>query len=394
MDQTPMTLLKHCLLPILVLLVCSSMLQAQPKGLDTFINHRVRDHRFSGVVLVAALNSTDPPLFLKAYGDADREKGIPVGTDTKFITASTAKTFTAVGILQLVESGKVNLSLPLSRYLPDSVYPQHIADRITIRQLLTHTAGLGDVITGKAFRSAPQEFQKLADVVALVRKEGPVDSAGKFLYGTSDYILLGAVIESVTGQSFTMYMAEHVFRPAGMLNSGFDLAERPSGLAHGYTARNIGKTDYAWPVMNAAGDTVAVLRLNDGILPRTGIPGSVAYTTATDLLRFARALAGDRLLKKETLAEMWRGQVPTGREGANRQYGYGFFVGEVGRQPLINHGGTGPGIDVCFDIYPGLGEVVVILSNLDPPAAQDVRQYIREKNAKLPLLRGKRIKRS
>ncbi|HEV3411736.1 MAG TPA: serine hydrolase domain-containing protein [Puia sp.] len=346
------------------------MLWAQPKGLDTFIESKVRDHRFSGVVLVAKLYGESSPLFLKAYGEADREKGIPNTTDTKFITASTAKTFTAVGILQLVESGKADLEFPLSHYLADSVYPHRIADHITIRQLLTHTAGLGDVITGKAFRSSPQEFRQLSDLVALVRKEGPVDSAGKFRYGTSDYILLGAVIESVTGQPFSDYMVEHVFHPAGMLNSGFDMAERPEGLAHGYTTRKI------------SGDTVAGLRPNDAILPRTGVPGAVAYTTAVDLLNFARALAGNRLLRKSTMKEMWKGQIATGGEGANREYGYGFFVGEVGGQALVNHGGTGPGIDVCFDIYPGRGEVVVILSNLDPPAAQDIREYIRGQMAR------------
>lgn len=344
-------------------------------GLDTMVETRVRDHRFSGIVLIGKMDG-ERPAFLKAYGVADFAKNVLNEPDTKFITASTAKCFTAVGIMRLVESGKIDLDLALSHYLPDSVFPGRIADSITIRQLLTHTAGLGDLISDKAFRSAPQNFRKLSDLVAVVRQEGQVARPGKFLYGTSDYVLLGAVIERVTGEAFAGYMAKQVFGPAGMRNTGFDMAVRPEGLAHGYTARNIGDVGYSWPIVNAAGDTV-VLRPNDGILPATGVPGAVAYTTAGDLFLFAQALARYRLLQRRWLEELWRGQIVTGREGVNQQYGDGFFVGRNGKQRIVNHGGTGPGIDVCFDIYPDSGVVVVILSNLDPPAAQDIREYTR-----------------
>jgi CubicO group peptidase (beta-lactamase class C family) len=350
-------------------------------SLDTFINNHYTANPFSGVILIGHLypsTSTKTPLFLKTYGLADCENNIAVSANTKFITASIAKTFTATAVLQLAEAGKINLSAPLSHYLPDSVYPHSISDSITLLQLLTHTAGLGDVITGRAFRSKPGAFYHLSQLVRLVREEQPAGKPGDFLYSDSDYILLGAVIEQVTGEDFAGYMQTQVFNRAGMRETSYNIATRPANLAHGYTTRNIGNTQYARPVLNAAGDTVLLLRPNDAILPHTGVPGAVAFTTAGDLLKFARSLAGGKLLKQDALQYLWTARVNTGRNNPNSQYTCGFFIGENGKDILLNHGGTGPGIDNCFDIYKGLGYAVIILCNQDAPAAQDIRQFIRD----------------
>jgi CubicO group peptidase (beta-lactamase class C family) len=162
-----------------------------------------------------------------------------------------------------------------------------------------------------------------------------------------------------------------------MAGSTYNLAPRPSDAAHGYTTRNLGGPSYSRP----GRDSEPPLHVNDGILPGVGVPGSVAYTTAPDLMRFADAVWSHRLLSDTATAQLWTALVATGQEGtnpANAAYGYGFFVGHLGDHRIVNHGGTGPGIDNVFDVYPELRLVVIVLANLDPPAAQDLRQLVRD----------------
>jgi len=346
--------------------------------LDAVVRHRADSGRFSGVVLVGKLDGHGgKTLFERAYGLANRTDGAANTVDTKFITASTAKPLTAVAVATLVARGLLSYDAPVSQYLPDSVFPHARGHHITVAQLLTHTAGLGDVVGSHAFRSAPASFVRLDQLVALVRAEVPAGEPGTYRYGDSDYILLGAIVESLSGQSFADYVRDHVCRPAGMTGTSFVLVPRPTDLAHGYTARDLGGPAYARPI----GDTLPPLHANDAILPAVGVPSAVAYTTAGDLMRFADALQAHRLVRATELGGLWTGHVETGQgnaNSANAQYGYGMFVGTVGGNRLVNHGGTGPGIDVAFDIYPDLGYVVVVLANLDPPAAQDVRAYLRD----------------
>jgi D-alanyl-D-alanine carboxypeptidase len=308
-------------------------------------------HRFSGVILIA--HTDGRVVFSRAYGLADRQAMTPIHTGTKFVTASVAQTFTAAAIATLVKEGKVAYDAPLSRYVPDSVYPKERADHMTIRQLLTHTAGLGPgAVTLPAFRADPQSFTSLDQVLALIRAEPLAGDTGHFAYTGEDCDLLGAVVEHISGQPFADFMRDHVFAPAGMTSSGFDVAHRPVDLAHGYTARG------------------GPPRPNDAMLPRVGLPEAVAYTTAADLVQYAHRLYAPALVADT---------VPAGQDSANHAYGYGFFVGRDGSHRIVNHGGTGPGIDNAFDIYPDLGYVVVILSNQDPPAAQDIRTILRDR---------------
>ena len=271
--------------------------------------------------------------------------------DTKFVTASVAQTFTAVAVARLVQDGKIALDAPLSRYLSDSVYPRERADHMTIRQLLTHTAGLGPgVVRLPPFRAAPQSFTSLGQVIALIRAQPLVGDTGHFAYSGADCDLLGAVIERVSGEPFAVYVRDHVFTWANMTNSTFDISTRPTNLA----------------------------RVNDAMLPRIGLPEAVAYTNAIDLMLF-----GSTLLRRP-LPGLVTDTVPTGQDGPNHAYGYGFFVGMAGPNRIVNHGGTGPGIDNAFDIYPDWDLIVVILSNQDPPAAQNIRQYLRDGLPSLP----------
>ncbi|HEX4633811.1 MAG TPA: serine hydrolase domain-containing protein [Gemmatimonadales bacterium] len=363
--------------PLAARQIPDSLLQPAMHGMDSLLQERAARGAFSGVVLVGMLNGRGGRvLFARANGIADRGTGAANAVGTRFVTGSVAKTFVAVGALKLVDAGTLALDTAVSRYLPDSVYSHARGDSITVRELLTHTAGLGDVVTGPAFRASPGAITRFEQLLGLVRADSSVGPVGSFVYGGDDYLLLGAILARASGQTFADYMRHAVFEAAGMANTGYILVPRPGDLARGYTTRNLGGPAYARP-----GDpNGAPLHANDPILPGVGVPGAVAYTTATDLMHFADALWSHRLVSDGALAALWSPQVLTGqgdRNPANRAYGFGFFVGTDGSQRLVNHGGTGPGVDVAFDIYPDLGCVVVVLANLDPPAAQDVRAFVR-----------------
>ncbi len=296
---------------------------------------------FAGVVLVAR---GDQVLLQRAWGLADRKAGTPVTLDTKFRLGSMNKMFTAVATLQLVQAGKLSLDGTVGQYLPG--YPNADVAKVTIRQLLTHSGGTGDIFGPEFDRQRPS-LRTHDDYVRLYGARGPDHPPGKeYRYSNYGFVLLGDIIEHASGQSYYDYVDGHVFAPAGMHDSG-SLPEDVDvpGRAHAYT-----RGDDAGPWRDAA-DT----------LPYRGTAAGGGYSTAGDLLKFARALQSGRLLSPALLAEATRNQSPW--------YGYGFMVAKVEGVPAYGHGGGAPGMNGELRIFPTLGEVVVALSNLDPQAA-------------------------
>jgi CubicO group peptidase (beta-lactamase class C family) len=343
------------------------------KSIEPFVQELARADRFSGVVAIARDGRV---LFERPHGLADYSTRAPIQLDTKFVIASVTQTLTAVAILQLVAQGKTSLEAPLSAYLPD--YPIEGAKAATVRQLLLHTAAIGDAAKAAAFRRAPRSYKTLADYLSLIQAEPLSGEPGaEFRYTDGDCVLLGAIIEKVSGQSYYDYVRDHIFKPAGMKGSGFDLYPKPPGLATGYTSRNLGTSEYS----SAQGQR----QTNEAILPTRASPGFAAYSTAGDLIRFGTALLRHQLLSRVATDNLLRGRVATNDTGPRQQYGFGFFDGRTQNLRIVNHGGTGPGIDVGFDLYPDLGYVVVVMSNYDPPAAQRVRDELRARLSAGPI---------
>jgi CubicO group peptidase (beta-lactamase class C family) len=323
---------------------------------------RTADDRFSGAVLIA---SQGWPLFHAAYGWADRERGIPNRLNTRLRFGSLGKMFTGVAVMQLVQAGKVRLDDPLRNYLPD--YPNTDVAAVTIHQLLTHSAGTGDVF-GPEFDSHRLQLKSLRDYVALYGNRGLRFPAGsRFDYSNYGYILLGRVIEEVSGESYTTYVRNHIFRPAGMLstdNLPEDQFVRDRAIA--YTAMSDpGQPPAQVPLHSAA-----------GLLPYRGTSAGGGYSTVGDLLRFANALDNYRLLQPYYTDLMLTGKVTTTKPGT--QYAYGF---EDSRTPdgvrFVGHGGGGPGQNAVISIFPDSGRTVIVLANLDPPAADEIERFVR-----------------
>jgi D-alanyl-D-alanine carboxypeptidase len=309
---------------------------------------------FSGVLLVAR---GDEPLLQRAWGLADREAGTPVTLDTKFRLGSMNKMFTAVATLQLVQAGKLSLDGTVGQYLPG--YPNAEIAKVTIRQLLTHSGGTGDIF-GPQFDERRLALKTHADYISLYGARGPVHPPGaEFRYSNYGFVLLGNIIERVGGQSYYDYVKQHVFAPAGMRDSD-SLPEESAvpGRARAYTREHAGA-----PWTDAA-DT----------LPYRGTAAGGGYSTAGDLLKFARALQSGKLLSPELLAEATREQGPG--------YGYGFGAREERGVPVYGHGGGAQGMNGELRIFPTLGVVVIGLGNVDPPAVSRLVEYYQ---ARMPL---------
>jgi CubicO group peptidase (beta-lactamase class C family) len=321
--------------------------QAAIDALVARADDAARRDAFSGVLLVAR---GDRVLLRRAWGQADRAAGVTVTPDTKFRLGSADKMFTAVAVLQLVQAGKLSLDGTVGQYLP--AYPNKDIAKATIRQLLTHSGGTGDIF-GPEFDKQRLSLKTHDDYVRLYGARGPDFPPGTdYRYSNYGFLLLGDIIEHVTGRSYYDYVDAHVFAPAGMHDTGSlpeDVAV--SGRAHAYTMA-AGATTWS----DAA-----------GTLPYRGTAAGGGYSTAGDLLKFARALRSGKLLPPALLAEATRKQTPW--------YGYGFFVAEDEGVPAYGHGGGAPGMNAELRIYPSLDEVVVALGNLDPPEATRLVEY-------------------
>jgi D-alanyl-D-alanine carboxypeptidase len=302
---------------------------------------------FSGVVLVAR---GDKVILERAVGYSDRETKRPVTRDTQFRIGSMNKMFTSVAILQLADQGKLSLDDTVGKYIPD--YPaKDVATKVKIRHLLTHSGGTGDIF-GPEFLQKRLELKTLDDYYKLYgARELDQEPGASFRYSNYGFILLGLIVEKASGMSYYDYVREKIFAPAGMTaTDSLPETEMVPGRSVGYM-----RVDGQW-------------KPNGETLPWRGTSAGGGYSTARDLLKFAQALQSGKLLSKEELADATKAQMG--------DYGFGF--GTVGQGVLrqYGHAGGAPGMNGELRIYPESGLVVVVLSNLDPPAAQNISGFL------------------
>ena len=318
------------------------------------IDALVKQYQFSGAVLVT---KNGKQVLSGAYGMADRQKKIPNSLATKFRIGSMNKMFTATSIMQLVQAGKIKLSNPFGNYITD--YPnKDVSSKVTIEQLLTHTGGTGDIF-GPQFEQHRKELRTLQDYVNLYGTRGLEFTPGsRWQYSNYGFLLLGVIIERVSGKSYYDYVSQNVYAPAGMTSTGsLSEDENVSGRSIGYTA------------MGGSG-----LHPNTDTLPYRGTSAGGGYSTVEDLQRFASALVNHKLLNAEYTDLLTTGKVETPGRG---KYAFGFSDqgGDSGARHF-GHGGGAPGMNGDLEIYPQSGYVIAVLSNLDPPAASRVSDYI------------------
>jgi CubicO group peptidase (beta-lactamase class C family) len=302
--------------------------------LDRYLETLTSKELFSGTVLVAR---NGQPVYFKSYGLANREWNVPNTNDTRYSIGSINKIFTKYALLQLRDAGKIDFSKTLRTYLPD--YPSAIADKVTIQQLLTHRAGLGDIF-GDEYDALPKDgLRSLRDYLPLfVEKPLEFEPGTRQRYSNASYVLLGLVIEKLSGMSYYDYIRTKIYAPAGMADTdSYEYDAIVPRRATGYTRGG----------MQAPKD--APLRANVYTKPAKPSSAGGGYSTAMDLLRFTRALP--KILGPSTYEQ------------------------ELGPVPGIGFGGGAPGINAAVEVE---GDVaIIVLSNYDPPAASAVARSVR-----------------
>jgi len=293
-----------------------------------------------------------------ARGKADRERGLDNTLDTQFRMGSMNKMFTAVATLQLVERGQLSLDDTIGKILTD--YPNtNVASKVKVRHLLSHTGGTGDIF-GPEFDAHRLELKTLQDYVKLYgARDLQFEPGTKWDYSNYGFLLLGVMIEKVSGLSYYDYVARNIFKVAHMTHTGSE----PESVV--VPNRSKGYMRDQWAMIS-----------NEPTLPWRGTSAGGGYTTATDLMKFAEALMSNELLKPATLAEAARSQFATGN------YGFGFQVSPRGAPTSYGHGGAAPGMNGILRVYPDSRQAVVVLCNLDHPAATRIGDWL---HARMPV---------
>jgi len=311
---------------------------------------------FSGTVLIAR---GEELLLEHACGEASKRFHVPNNIDTKFNLGSMNKMFTATAIAQLVEKGLLSYQDPISKYVDESWLPKEITSKITIHHLLTHTSGLGSYFNETYSKGSRELYRTVEDFKPLVKEEKPAFEPGKrFRYSNTGMLLLGVVIESVTGQSYFDYTRKNIYEPAGMKNSdSYEMDYPVENLAIGYSLDR--KSEYGWQN-----------NLFKHVIK--GGPAGGGFSTVGDLHGFAHALQTGKLVSVDSLKTLWK-------DHSGENYGYGFGVVQGPNGKVVGHGGGFPGINGQLDLYLDKGYIVAVLSNYDrgaSPVAQKISQLL------------------
>jgi D-alanyl-D-alanine carboxypeptidase len=308
---------------------------------DSYVKALAPAKHFRGII-VAERNGQ--VLVGKSYGAAVEEWQIPNSLETKFEIASLSKQFTAAVILQLVDSGKLNVDDPVSKYYPES--PSSWKG-MTIHHLLTHTSGLPENAWENFYKGKCAPYTTNEQVKTFRDRPLGFQPGSSWKYRNTEYYLLAFIIEKLSGESYAAYLAHHIFEPLKMTHSGFPtMAAIVPQMAEGYSHE---------------GSTLQRREYFDRSM-ETGAGG--IYTTAEDLLRWNKALDSPGLLSAYALELMFTAHPPG-------NYGYGWFV-ETSPRRRIYHEGGDPGF-VAFEArYPDQHVVVIVLANEDDSPVRDI----------------------
>jgi D-alanyl-D-alanine carboxypeptidase len=317
-------------------------------GLESCLSQAAHTLKFNGIVRI----QRGTTVLQRVFGTADQRGTVPITSDTRFNIASAGKMFTAIGVAQLAERGLLSLDDPVGKYL-SGVTPQ-IA-KITIRQLLSHTSGLGDYLD-PANRAVIEHARTAAALLPLALAGGPAFEPGtKFAYSNSGYVVLGAIIESVSRQSYAAYLQHAIFDPAGMNDTSMDTANSADPMTR----------------MSPEG-MLATPLLSPLRLPFAS-PAGGEVSTAADISRFLEALRLGKLASATTRQVLF---TPV-KADANINYALGFNVVK-GPPLMVGHGGGAPGINAEIALLPASGWEVVALSNNDPPIASRLASVLEQ----------------
>ncbi len=331
----------------------STIGQGSPE--DVYLSHLADTGALRGSVLVARGRTI---LLSKGYGVADEASATPNTPRTRFRIGSITKQFTAMAILILQERGKLHVQDSICIYIADCPLTWQ---PITLHHLLTHTSGIPNYTN---FADFPALIGTPVTVEQLIARfeHAPLDFApgARWSYSNSGYILLGYVIERVSGMSYASFLQQNIFDPLQMKDSGYD-SNTPSLPEHasGYLSNHVSPVYLDMSEFYAAG---------------------ALYSTVEDLYRWDQALAAHQLVSQPTLAAMFTAYVPCPAGGcalaSDLGYGYGWFLARESNRTLIYHLGHIDGFLTYNGFYPQDNVDVVLLSNLETTAVLSISVHL------------------
>ncbi|MFI5311149.1 MAG: serine hydrolase [Gemmatimonadales bacterium] len=330
----------------LLALPAAACLAQDPARMDQVVQSYVANHTFMGTVLVARGAQV---LFSKGYGSANLEWDVPNATSTKFRLGSVTKQFTAASILLLEERGKLNVNDPVSKYLSDA---PKAWEKITIFHVLTHTSGIPN-FTGFPDYARLEPFATTPEQLVARFRDKPLDfePGSAWSYSNSGYVLLGYLVERISGVKYDAFVRDNILTPLGMKDSGYD--------------SNSGVIPH-----RAAGYVASGGRFENAGFIHMSVPhgAGALYSTTEDLLKWEQGLFGGKVIQPASLAKM------TTPFKAN--YAFGLSVDSVKGRKLIGHGGGIEGFNTELDYYPDDKLTVVVLGNVNGAAPGNIARQL------------------
>jgi len=327
---------------LFTLIFSSTYSQTTNSQIKNYLDN-LKDSEFSGAILVA---ENDQIIDKRAYGLSSIEYDVKNKIDTKFNIASITKMFTAIAALQQYEQGKIDLNEPIGKYLPE--YPNEIVrNSVTVHQLLTHTSGLNNFYVNDLDKIKNSEYEEISDFVPLFANDTLLSKPGtKYNYSGTGFVVLGLIIEKVSGENYYDYIKNNLLETAEMNStSEIQVDSIVKNKASGYTS-GFGQNEK--------------LQKNDYYLTKAS-PAGFYYSTLDDLYRFSKALRNYKLLDKETTDLMLEPKV----KGYNTDLGYGIDIDNRYNQTIVGHSGGWYGIHCELMDFMDDNYTIVILSNID-----------------------------
>ncbi|MBY8998768.1 MAG: beta-lactamase family protein [Candidatus Thorarchaeota archaeon] len=323
------------------------MLKFDADKLQEIFETLVEKDKFSGTVLVAKDNEI---VFEEAYGMAYKQFNVPNQLDTKFNIGSLNKLITRIAILQLLQKGQLELDDYVGKHLPD--FREDIAKKVKIRHLLSFTSGMGDYFND-IFTASLGKLRKISDFVPFFIDDPLLSEPGeKWNYSNAGYVVLGLIVEAVSGMDYYEYIRENIYLPAGMKDSDhFEVDSITPNLATGYTRYMPDESLHP-----------SERRSNFFMIGSRGSPAGGGYSTVKDLLLLDKAIAKESLLDSNHSKMVFRP----------------LNVDPDSIPKSVALAGGAPGLTALYIKFIELGYTFIVLSNYDPEDVEPLMEQIRD----------------
>jgi len=347
--------LRHWVVPALLAACSFSLANAQTTdAVDQFVKDEMDKQHIPGLALLVSRNGQ--PIRQQGYGLSNVELQVPVKPETIFQSGSVGKQFTATAVMMLVEEGKVGLEDPLTKYFPDAPVTWK---KVTVRELLSHTAGFTDYPKSFNFRKDYTEAQliKIVENIPLVYPPGT-----SWSYSNLGYLTLGILIHKVTGEFYGDFLQQRIFKPLGMtttriINEADIIPNRSAGYR--LVKGELKNQEWVAPMINTTAD------------------GSL-YFSVVDLAKWDAALYTEKLLKRSTLEQMWTvAKLKNGQPNSGK-YGFAWFIGNKNGHHVVEHEGQWQGFETQISRYVDDRLTVVVLTNLGSAQPDKIADRVAE----------------